>query len=152
MLTNNRRTNLERGDTLVEVLIAILVVTVVLVAGYVTTTQNIDTMQDTQEHSEALQLAQTQLEYLHDSTAQPTAGNECFVAVGALNGTLESSNSSYCKVTSGGNTASIGQPAFQIDISPLGATSPGTYDVLVEWTGLNSSQNNNDKVTLFYQP
>jgi prepilin-type N-terminal cleavage/methylation domain-containing protein len=130
----------QRGDTLVEVLIAIMVVSAVLVAGYTTTTHSINTMQDTQEHSEALQLAQTQLEYLHNAskTGRPNGG--CFDNAGAP----ASGNS--CLVDSSDNPTSS-QPQFKVVISTPDAVS---YSVDVTWSSIQAGQTN--EVKLYYQP
>jgi len=53
----------QTGDTIVEVLIAIVIVSSVLVAAYASATRNTLTNQETQERSQALQLATTQLEF-----------------------------------------------------------------------------------------
>jgi prepilin-type N-terminal cleavage/methylation domain-containing protein len=143
----------QQGDTLVEVLIAILVVSVVLVAGYTASTRNVNILQDTQEHSEALQLARTQLEFLHNSSTMPTL-NQCF----QLNGTP---TSTACSVNSSGSPAGNTQTAFHISFCPPGSTGstcpigsphPNAYAVTIEWTGLGANQADNNSVSLFYQP
>ncbi|MDQ3065271.1 MAG: prepilin-type N-terminal cleavage/methylation domain-containing protein [bacterium] len=53
-----------RGDTIVEVLIAVAIISLVLAVTYSTMTRNIATMRDNQERSEAARLAQGQLEAL----------------------------------------------------------------------------------------
>ena len=133
----------QRGDTIVEVLIAITVISMVLVAAYVTTSHNVNSMTDTQEHSEALQLAQTQIEFLHNTTTPPTDGH-CFDS----NGNVQTAggNPDPCKQDSSGNQTSS-QPQFNVDITN---DNPPTYKVTVTWTSL--THNTQDNVTLFYQP
>lgn len=138
----------QRGDTIVEVLIAIAVVSLVLVTAYATSTRNINTLEDTQEHSEALQLAQTQIEYLHDATqaARGTASSGgCFDNAGAP----MPSGSSNCKVDAS-DTPTGAQPQFQIVLTST-PTSAGLniYQVQVTWQSLLGGQTNN--VTLYYQ-
>ncbi|HUB93493.1 MAG TPA: hypothetical protein VMB52_03235 [Verrucomicrobiae bacterium] len=140
----------EHGDTIVEVLIAIAVVSLVLVVAYTTSTRNISRLEDTQEHSEALQLAQTQLEYLHsaDITSRNTAANSgCFDNTGKP----MASGSGSCLVdasdTPVGNSSA--QPQFLITLT---GTSAGngliTYSAKVTWAGIADEQ---DNVTLYYQ-
>lgn len=130
----------QRGDTIVEVLMAIVVVSMVLVAAYVTTTRNINGVEDTQEHSEALQLAQAQIEFLHDTTKSP-AKNQCFDTNGNIVGNAK------CKVDASGNPTT-GQPQFTVAITH---NNPTTYKVAVTWFSLNQDAPSNS-VTLYYQP
>lgn len=136
-------TKSQNGDTLVEVLIAITVVSMVLVAAYVTTSRNLGTLQDTQEHSQALQLAQTQLEILHNSSSLSTfPAHSCFKNDGSgaiVNGT-------NCKVDAGG-TPTPNQPQFTIDITNPSGTN---FTIAVSWPSIHPGET--DNVTLFYQP
>lgn len=71
----------QRGDTIVEVLIAIAVVSSVLAITYSIMNRNISTLRDNQERSEASKLAQSQIERLKsawgsaDPAAFPGEGN-----------------------------------------------------------------------------
>lgn len=130
----------QRGDTIVEVLIAIVVISMVLVAGYITTSRSVDGLQDTEEHSEALQLAQTQLEYLHNSTSLPSNGG-CYDNSGNIVAPMN------CFVNSS-DIPTTAQPQFDIVVSKLNAS---TYSASVTWPSIaNSGVTNN--VTLYYQP
>ena len=133
----------QQGDTIVEVLIAITVISMVLVAAYVTTSRNVNAMTDTQEHSEALQLAQTQIEFLHNTTTPPTDGH-CF----DNNGQLQAAGGSPdpCVQNSSGSPTST-PPQFNVNITN---DHPPTYQVTVTWDSLTHGAKNN--VTLYYQP
>jgi type II secretory pathway pseudopilin PulG len=142
----------QQGDTIVEVLIAIMVVSLVLVTAYAATTRNVSIMQDTEEHSEALQLAQTQLEFLRNSGLP--AGDSCFSSTGSP----ESSQGGVlgndpCFVNSDGDTlATDAQTPFQLTVTKLTTPAPdglATYNVRVIWYSLTHSSENN--VTLYYQ-
>lgn len=134
----------EQGDTLVEVLVAIAVISLVLVTAYVTTTHNLGVVQDTEEHSQALQLAQAQLEFVH--TTPPTKGTTmCYAADGT-----QVTNLSNCVFDSSGKPTTS-QPAYTVHVSSNNPTSgPVTYTVAVTWDSLtqNSIANN---VSLYYQ-
>ena len=136
-----RKMSDQRGDTIIEVLIAIVVVSMVLVAAYDTTMRNVNGIQDTQEHSEALQLAQAQLEALHNASTQPP-NNDCFPNNG---GAPVSGNS--CLVDASGNPTT-GEPQFKLDITQV---SPGTFSAAVTWDSI-AQPGQTDNVTLFYQP
>lgn len=130
----------QQGDTIVEVMIAIVVVSMILVAAYVTTTHNINGLQDTQEHSEALQLAQSQLEWLHNSSTMPSP-HDCFDTSGRL------TNGNSCKVDASG-VPTTGQPQFKIDITDSAAP---TFKVAITWASIDNPAVTNN-VTLYYQP
>jgi prepilin-type N-terminal cleavage/methylation domain-containing protein len=57
----------QRGDTIVEVLIAITIVSLILGGAYVTSHNSLDATLDAQEHLNALQLTQAQIELLRTS-------------------------------------------------------------------------------------
>ncbi len=64
----------QRGDTIVEVLICVLIVSMVLAGAYVTTQRSSSGIRNSQEHAEALKLIQSQIEQLRsNAAAQPTA-------------------------------------------------------------------------------
>lgn len=133
----------ERGDTIVEVMIAITVVSMILVAAYVTTTHNVNGLQDTQEHSQALQLAQAQLEFLHNSNSLNTwSDHSCFSTTGV---TVAGNN---CKVNSSGTPTGT-QPQFIIDITD---DNPPTFKVAITWASIDNGSGVTNNVTLYYQP
>jgi len=69
-----KRDRAQSGDTIVEVLIAIAVVTSVLGVVYATMNRNLNIMRDNQERTEASKTAQAQLEALKGLySANPTA-------------------------------------------------------------------------------
>ena len=62
----------QRGDTIVEVLICIGIVSLILTGAYVTTHRSSIAIRDAQEHAEALKLAQGQLEQIRQNAASVT--------------------------------------------------------------------------------
>jgi prepilin-type N-terminal cleavage/methylation domain-containing protein len=54
----------QNGDTIVEVLISVAIITLVLAIAYATMTRNITIMQDNQERSQAAKVTQGQVEAL----------------------------------------------------------------------------------------
>lgn len=129
----------QRGDTIVEVMIATAIVSFVLVAAYVTANKNTLINQDTQERSQALQLATSQLEFLHNGTV---ASGGCFNTTGtAVSGAA-------CKVKSDGTPAgATDQPAYTMAITGTGTTRT----VQITWDSLLSGHTT-DNITLYYQP
>lgn len=136
----------QAGDTIVEVLIAISVISLVLVGAYVSTTRNINSTQDAQERSQAVKLVQTQIEYLRQ--AGTVASGNCFNASGEQTfGGAQGSNP--CIVLSDGSMAgATDQPAYTLHIQTT--ATPGIYAVSAVWQALTGTGNNN--VTMYYQP
>src|SRR5690348_16021050 len=62
----------QRGDTLVEVLICILIVSMILTGAYVTTNKSSLRVIDSQERAEGLKIAQGQLEQVRQSATLTT--------------------------------------------------------------------------------
>ena len=60
------------GDTIVEVLIAIGIVSIVLVGAYSSATRSFNNSRQSQERGEALKFAQTQLEKIKAFASKPT--------------------------------------------------------------------------------
>ena len=136
----------QAGDTIIEVLIAIAVVSFVLVTAYATTNHSILATQNTQERSQALQLAQSQIEFLRST---PLSANNCFDSTGTPQVNNATFGNNPCVVTGDGNKAASGaQPAYTLDISKAGASS--TYQISTKWASVVGSTQNN--ITLYYQP
>jgi type II secretory pathway pseudopilin PulG len=140
----------QTGDTIVEVLIAVAVISMILVAAYAITNHNTLAVEDTQEHSQALQLAQEQIEFLRTNGA-PTGSNTCFSSSGA------SASGAACVVGSDG-TPTTGQPAYNLSVTAPGGTppsncqagSPTAYTICAYWDSLLRGQKNN--IALYYRP
>lgn len=133
----------QAGDTIVEVLIAIALVSLVLAGAYASTNHNVSATQDTQEHAQALQLVQSQLEFLRASVAAggsaPTSG--CYTGAG-INA---APTAPECNVNRAGTANCTVEPCYKLSITQAG----NTYAVAADWEGLISPKAN---VTLYYQP
>jgi type II secretory pathway pseudopilin PulG len=66
------------GDTIIEVLICIAIVSTILGGAFVTTKQSQTGVRNSQEHSEALKLVESQLEQLRGDTADATTSGTPF--------------------------------------------------------------------------
>jgi prepilin-type N-terminal cleavage/methylation domain-containing protein len=128
----------QRGDTIVEVLIAIAIISLVLVGAYATANRNANITQDTLEHSVALKLAESQIEYLRQ---KPTFSGPCFLLDGST-GTTDS-----CKgLKPNGNDAAN----YNVTLTASGTAPNITYTIAVSWESIVSSQTSN--VTMYYRP
>ena len=124
-----------RGDTIIEVLIAIGIVSLVLTSAYALTNKNVSSIQQVQEQSYAQKLAEQQVELLRAASPKPTATG-CFnPSTGAF---VSPASNAICKPVSGSAT-------YQITITSLGSNR---YSVVTAWDALGGSR---PKVTLYYK-
>lgn len=137
----------QRGDTIIEVLIAVAVVGSILGTVFVSMNRGTESSRASQEHEEALQVAQAQLEYLasyvsdnpavdmtpkkgfcmHDSIASPGVYIPTDFGVPAATPVLPATFANYgtCNSASGGATYYYG---ILHDVA-------GSYYVHVDWDG-----------------
>jgi prepilin-type N-terminal cleavage/methylation domain-containing protein len=146
----------QRGDTIVEVLIAITIVSLILGGAYVTSHNSLDATLDAQEHDNALQLAQAQIELLRSDA---TTGNSIFstpVGPSAFfciqsDGTLETTQSA-CTVNGIGTTSGSnnGPVIYFVRFIERTGSAPGPYTFTIQtsWPGL---ENKTDDVQLIYR-
>lgn len=118
----------QRGDTIVEVLIAISIVSLTLAGAYASVSRSTNATRTAQERGEALKWAETQVEQLKaaDTAAIPNLSTFCYTT---------------------GFQPSPTVPC-QSGTIPYNATitkdnrHPGSFSVIVTWSGLGTSANN----------
>lgn len=136
MLTLKHR---ERGDTIIEVLIAIAIVSLVLVAAYVISNKNSQAIQATEERIQAQHLVESQIEALRVGNGI-SSPNTCFV------GTTPNPPANCTNFTQAGSGATYTVAITQVTVS--GVT---TYTIKANWTALNSVATGDNNVTMFYR-
>lgn len=124
----------QAGDTIVEVLIAIGIASLMLVAAYVVSNKNSVALQANTERIQAQNLVESQIEALRASNGLP-AGMSCF------NGSTPSSTCNNFTQAGSGAT-------YTVKIS--GPTS-NVYTVSAKWTGLEDNASNGSNVTMVYR-
>jgi prepilin-type N-terminal cleavage/methylation domain-containing protein len=120
-IPNQRRQRQQRGDTLVEVLVSVLIVSVILTGAYVTVNKSTVGVRNSQEHAEALKLAQSQLEQIRQD-ATKTSGSTVFTSAPStfcmVNGaSLSATLANECKQNAAGQTNTTTQPIYQLSDS-----------------------------------
>lgn len=114
----------ERGDTIIEVLIAIAVASSVLAITYATMNRNLLIIRDSQERTEAAKIAQGQIEALRGMTLDNPA-------------LLIAADSNFCMKTDGTTPQSVagGSPAVNLNADDwshyTGACVNGIYHVVI---------------------
>lgn len=145
-----------KGDTIVEVLVAIAVMSTVLAGAYAISNRNSSAIRQAQEHAEALQIAQTQVEQLKvlalisntdifSRTANPGNG---FCTFNPGSGDLEeyddSDPSNKCIVNNGID--------YRVSISRENTAAPQyKFTVRVRWDSINGPAGQEDNVELSYK-
>lgn len=119
----------QNGDTIVEVLMAVAIVSTVLVGAFVATNRSSQTTRTAQERGEALKLAESQVELLK---------------VAADTGTpdLATAPASFC--ISGGATPIAPSPGCTRGLYRVAITKPAasSYVTQVTWDSLSGGTNN----------
>lgn len=142
-----------RGDTIVEVLIAISIVSMVLGGAYGTTRRSLVDTHDAQERSTGVKLIESQIEQLR-TLAQTNAGAIFGASVPAsfcttsTSGTLSvvTSSNSACAVGASGTPTSI-EPIYHLSITQSSSTSGGlqytTFSLRAWWYSATGSGKDN---------
>jgi prepilin-type N-terminal cleavage/methylation domain-containing protein len=138
----------QRGDTLVEVLIAIAVISLILAGAYVTTNRSLYATRSAQERSNALKLAESQIEQLKGlAGSNPTA-----LFGGAVpnpfcisnTGTVVPAANPACSVGTTGVPTTV-EPIFRLSI----ARSGNTFTLTETWIDVGGKQT--DSLQLKYR-
>ena len=124
------------GDTIVEVLIAVVVVSSVLTGAFAISNMSLKSIRMSQERSEAQKLAQQAI--------------ESFNSLLPSNGTSSILNSEFCIKTTPSTTSLIAfaesdcrdtpNGRYITKIERVGLTGTFTYKVTVNWDGLNGTK------------
>lgn len=152
--------NRQRGDTIVEVLICMAVLTTVLGGAYVTSNRNTLSNRASQERLEAVKLAEGQVERLRiysreDASVFTRSTPFCLIPSGTNQLDATSDNNAACYVSSAGAQvdASV-TPRYHTsvqktaDVSTAGVTG-SRYTVTITWA--NVSGNGNDSLETLYE-
>ena len=148
--TRSRR---QRGDTIIEVLLAMTVIGLILATSFGIANRATRTGRAAQERTEALKVAEAQIEL-----------TKAYLKDGANNiGTFTGSGNSFCidvNATSAGNAAITSTDGRCNDTDGAGASglysiavseSGGTYTVNVQWDRANTQDSTRGELSIFYR-
>lgn len=139
----------QSGDTIIEVLIAITIVSLVLGGAYVTSNNSLKASRDAQEHGEAVGLLQSEIEQVRSLVANSGgSGGQPFSFAGSFciygNEQVAPSNSTSCSMNSDGVPTMI-QPEYAVSITRNG----DTFTFETTWPSVINSQT--DQETMYYR-
>jgi type II secretory pathway pseudopilin PulG len=151
-LFHRRLKNNQRGDTIIEVVISIAVIASVLAGAFIVTDNSTHAVRDSEEHAEALQYVQGQIEILRSlasmpnnnlTTEIPTYGTYCFNSTGTNNPTGTNSNCVFDQLY----TITINENKGNTSL-PSGVHA---YTATATWAPVNGAVGVKDNVELSYQ-
>lgn len=95
-IKNKQFSQSESGDTIIEVLISILVVSTVLTGAFLSTSQSLATVHDAQERAQASKIAQSQVEKMRAFNLKSTTTSFCLNDAVTVTAQSTSSNDKKC--------------------------------------------------------
>lgn len=135
-----KRTN-ERGDTVVEVLIAIAIISLILGGAFILTNRSLKGTQSAQERLNGIKLVESQLEQVKNLAATDsdaifgTSVSPSFCVNSS--GAVVASSTASCKVGVDGNPATT-EPIFNLSVTRSG----NTFTVRNVWNNVKGAQDN----------
>ena len=140
----------QAGDTIIEVLIAMSVVGLVLAGAFGITNRAVLTGRAAQERTDALKIAESQLEllkvYAKDSTFNGGLFSTFCIDQGAASASVSAVDSADTTMCKGVNEQG-GVGIYDITIE----LNSGTYEVKLSWDEINSSASVNATLSLYYR-
>ena len=144
------------GDTIIEVLLAMSVIGLVLGAAFGIANRSVSIGQEAQERSEALKIAESQLELFKseyfvstDVSGRSESSSFCFDPIVGGSVVRESSSAS-CMNINGNGLAGLYSVSI---IPPTSADLSKTYEIKVTWARLgNSASGIKSSLSLYFKP
>jgi type II secretory pathway pseudopilin PulG len=141
----------EQGDTIVEVLIAIAVVSLILGGAYVTTNRSLQTTRAAEERGNALKLSESQVERLKGlAKTNPTSifggATPMPFCVSPNTGAPIAASSNDCRVSAAG-TPTTTQPIYTISITR--GSDGNTFTVINQWVDVSGKVT--DRLQMIYR-
>jgi len=126
----------EAGDTIVEVLISIAIVSLILGGAFVTTRNSQIGVRDSQEHAEALKLIESQIEDLRadasgDGKVKTAATPFCMYNEKPVPATIQPASADCTQDSSGQPTTD--EPAYSLTINRSNSNGGYLFTVQAQW-------------------
>jgi type II secretory pathway pseudopilin PulG len=144
----------QRGDTIVEVLIAISIISFLITGAFSITRQSLANERQAQELGEALELTQSQIESLKDYLNTNTSPSQTFCIYNDAVVVLPTggiSAGSDCALNTSGIPTTV-EPVYNVAITPSPqANNIIDFTVETRWNSINQKGTDTNAVTLYYQ-
>jgi type II secretory pathway pseudopilin PulG len=140
----------ERGDTIVEVLISIAVISTVMAGAFVTTNHSLQATRQAQERVNGLKLVESQIELIKavastNSNALFGAGAPVSYCITSASAVVASTNTACAVDTTG--AASSKEPVFHLSIT----RTNNTFTIRNTWSNVRGAQDNVEMKYRMYQ-
>ena len=147
----------QRGDTLVEVLLAMSVIGLILGSSYAIANRSLATGRNAQEQTEAVKLAESQLEFLKAYIDEDPSGVPAYSGFAGF----RDASTAFCVIPDT-NTLAEGTDCaadvngttlynlFLVYSEPTASGGPEHFQSIVTWDRLNSTEDG--EVRLLYRP
>lgn len=145
----------QRGDTIVEVLISILIISIILGGAFVTTNDSQTDVQDSQEHAEALQLVESQLEQLRadalgsDPTVFAAASPFCMYNDAVVPSAVTPAAADCVQNSSGTPVPTTTEPSYTLSITSVSSNGGSLFTVNATWYEIKGNGKANE--TMVYR-
>lgn len=149
MLGFKRLQRNQRGDTIVEVLISIAVISLILGGAYVTTNNSLRAERGAQERTDASKLVESQIEALKNladtgNTAMFNTSGFCITGGATISTSVSTNNT--CKFNATGSNNNTTQPVYYINIT----RNVNTFTITNTWDSIENS-GGKDTVQMTYK-
>jgi prepilin-type N-terminal cleavage/methylation domain-containing protein len=131
----------QRGDTIIEVLISIAVVSLILGGAFATTRRSQEGVRDSQEHSQALKLVESQLEQLRADATKTgnvfTAGTPFCMYNNAPVSTVGPTGSNCIQNDSGQPSGT--QPTYALSVTRTTSNGGFLFTIQAQWDSVTGN-------------
>jgi prepilin-type N-terminal cleavage/methylation domain-containing protein len=131
---------LQRGDTIVEVLVSLAIISLVLAGAYATSSRNTSLIQSSQEREQAQRLVEAQIENIRAHNGVTTTSPVCFAA-----GVQKPATDPLCSSQS----ATFSGASYAVSIVGPANSNGGIYTVQAKWDSPGMSAQS--KLTMYYR-
>jgi len=130
----------QRGDTIVEVLISIALISLVLTSAYVTTHRSSQGIRDSQEHAEALKLVEAQLEQIRANATSDAKEVFSTTTPFCMSNALPVAGSApQCTQNSSGAPTTV-VPAYRLAVNRASSGSGALFTITATWDSVKGSR------------
>jgi type II secretory pathway pseudopilin PulG len=156
-LRNLKRLN-SKGDTIVEVMIVLTILGLAIGISYATANSSLKDISQAEEHAQATELAQSQIEGLRTLLAPGSpnifiTGPFCLVPSGSTYAIAPTSPTLWPGGTYPSGCQMSGNTPYTIKVSDLSVANPAlppdTFEIIIQWPDIHGQ--GTDTVTLGYQ-
>jgi prepilin-type N-terminal cleavage/methylation domain-containing protein len=147
---------LQRGDTLIEVMISMAIVSLILGGAFATTRRSQTAVRNSQEHAEALKLIESQFEQLRANAVSPspqvfTQGVPfCMYGNAPISSVVPPGSLDCVQDSSGAPTTK--QPAYQMSVTRASSNGGYLFTVQASWaSATGKGQSGESMVYRLYQ-